>query len=247
MNDRLTKVGPGTPCGELMRRYWIPIAPLAQLLENPVRKVRILGEDLVALPRSCGRARFDRRALPAPPRRSAVRHSRRVRAALPLSRLALRRDGHVPRTAARSASHARAAAEAQGLSGARARRHGVRLHGPAAGAGAAALGSLRVAERAAADRGQRARLQLAAVSGEHRRSAAQRLDARPAIRVRRSSGPISSNAPQSDRPHDPLAAQDGRRRSRTSMRSRTTTASARASSIRRSWAPTPIASASTRR
>lgn len=47
MNDRLTRVGPGTPCGELMRRYWIPIAPASQLLENPVRKVRVLGEDLV--------------------------------------------------------------------------------------------------------------------------------------------------------------------------------------------------------
>jgi 5,5'-dehydrodivanillate O-demethylase len=47
MNERLTRVGPGTPCGELLRRYWIPVAPAAQLLENPVRKVRILGEDLV--------------------------------------------------------------------------------------------------------------------------------------------------------------------------------------------------------
>jgi 5,5'-dehydrodivanillate O-demethylase len=47
MNERLTQVGPGTPCGELMRRYWIPIGPSAQLLENPVRKVRFLGEDLV--------------------------------------------------------------------------------------------------------------------------------------------------------------------------------------------------------
>lgn len=46
-NERLTRVGPGTPCGELMRRYWIPIAPYSQLLENPVQKVRILGEDLV--------------------------------------------------------------------------------------------------------------------------------------------------------------------------------------------------------
>jgi 5,5'-dehydrodivanillate O-demethylase oxygenase subunit len=46
MNDRLTRVGPGEPCGELMRRYWLPIAPAAQLLENPVRRVRILGEDL---------------------------------------------------------------------------------------------------------------------------------------------------------------------------------------------------------
>ena len=30
-----------------MRRFWIPVAPFAQLLENPVRKVRVLGEDLV--------------------------------------------------------------------------------------------------------------------------------------------------------------------------------------------------------
>jgi 5,5'-dehydrodivanillate O-demethylase len=46
-NERLTRVGPGTPCGELMRRYWHPIAPAAQLDENPVRKVRILCEDLI--------------------------------------------------------------------------------------------------------------------------------------------------------------------------------------------------------
>ena len=46
-NERLTRVGPGTPCGELMRRYWIPFAAVAQLDDNPVRKVRILGEDLV--------------------------------------------------------------------------------------------------------------------------------------------------------------------------------------------------------
>src|SRR5438309_628106 len=45
-NELLTKVGPGTPMGELMRRYWHPIAATAQLQENPVRKVRILGEDL---------------------------------------------------------------------------------------------------------------------------------------------------------------------------------------------------------
>ncbi|MDE2838095.1 MAG: Rieske 2Fe-2S domain-containing protein, partial [Chloroflexota bacterium] len=48
MNDRLTKVGPGTPMGELMRRYWHPIAGSAQLnAENPTKEVRLLGEDLV--------------------------------------------------------------------------------------------------------------------------------------------------------------------------------------------------------
>src|SRR5487761_2405680 len=46
-NERLTRVGPGTPCGELMRRYWQPFLPAAALLENPVQKVRLLGEDLV--------------------------------------------------------------------------------------------------------------------------------------------------------------------------------------------------------
>jgi len=46
-NERLCRVGPGTPMGALMRSYWQPIAPYAALLDNPVRKVRILGEDLV--------------------------------------------------------------------------------------------------------------------------------------------------------------------------------------------------------
>lgn len=46
-NERLTRVGAGTPMGELMRRYWIPIRPYAQLLEENVLPVRVLGEDLV--------------------------------------------------------------------------------------------------------------------------------------------------------------------------------------------------------
>ena len=45
-NELLTRIGPGTACGELMRRYWHPIYPAALLRENPVRKVRILCEDL---------------------------------------------------------------------------------------------------------------------------------------------------------------------------------------------------------
>ena len=47
-NQRLTQVGPGTPMGELLRRYWHPIAPAAELnADNPTKEVRILGEDLV--------------------------------------------------------------------------------------------------------------------------------------------------------------------------------------------------------
>ena len=46
-NEQLTLVGPGTPMGELMRRYWHPIAAAAELDERPTKSVRVLGEDLV--------------------------------------------------------------------------------------------------------------------------------------------------------------------------------------------------------
>ena len=46
-NERLTRVGPGTPMGELMRRYWQPVAVTSELNTRPTRPVRILGEDLV--------------------------------------------------------------------------------------------------------------------------------------------------------------------------------------------------------
>jgi 5,5'-dehydrodivanillate O-demethylase oxygenase subunit len=46
-NATITRVGPGTECGELLRRYWHPIYPAVQLQDNPVAKVRILSEDLV--------------------------------------------------------------------------------------------------------------------------------------------------------------------------------------------------------
>jgi 5,5'-dehydrodivanillate O-demethylase len=47
-NDRLTRVGKGTPCGELLRRYWQALCPAAELTaEKPKKRVRIMGEDLV--------------------------------------------------------------------------------------------------------------------------------------------------------------------------------------------------------
>jgi nitrite reductase/ring-hydroxylating ferredoxin subunit len=45
-DKELTEVGPGTPCGELMRRYWHPIAVSADVTTTP-QKVRLLGEDLI--------------------------------------------------------------------------------------------------------------------------------------------------------------------------------------------------------
>lgn len=47
-NDYLTRVGPGTPCGELLRRYWQPVCHAAELTpDDPARPVKILGEELV--------------------------------------------------------------------------------------------------------------------------------------------------------------------------------------------------------
>ena len=46
-NERLTRVGPGTPMGELMRRYWHPIATTGQMADEPTRAIRILCESLV--------------------------------------------------------------------------------------------------------------------------------------------------------------------------------------------------------
>ena len=42
----LTQVGPGTPMGELMRRYWQPVLASRNVTTRP-REVRILGEDLI--------------------------------------------------------------------------------------------------------------------------------------------------------------------------------------------------------
>jgi 5,5'-dehydrodivanillate O-demethylase oxygenase subunit len=54
LNDKLTRVGPGTPGGELLRRYWWPVAACAEIASRRTRKVRLLGEDLVLFRDSSG-------------------------------------------------------------------------------------------------------------------------------------------------------------------------------------------------
>ncbi len=54
-NQRITRIGPGTPCGELLRRYWQPAALLDEfdpaldpaMAQRPVKAVRLLAQDLV--------------------------------------------------------------------------------------------------------------------------------------------------------------------------------------------------------
>jgi phenylpropionate dioxygenase-like ring-hydroxylating dioxygenase large terminal subunit len=56
-NEFLTRSGPGTPMGELLRRFWMPALLSEELPERdgPPKKIRILGEDLLAFRATDGR------------------------------------------------------------------------------------------------------------------------------------------------------------------------------------------------
>jgi phthalate 4,5-dioxygenase len=56
-NEFLTRIGSGTPMGQLLRRYWMPVALSSELPapDSPPVKVGILGEKLVAFRDSRGR------------------------------------------------------------------------------------------------------------------------------------------------------------------------------------------------
>jgi len=46
-NDLITRTGPGTAAGALMRRYWQPAALVDELAERPIKAIRLFGENLV--------------------------------------------------------------------------------------------------------------------------------------------------------------------------------------------------------
>ncbi|MBV8030192.1 MAG: aromatic ring-hydroxylating dioxygenase subunit alpha [Betaproteobacteria bacterium] len=47
-NELMTRIGPGTPAGKLLRRYWQPVALVDELQgDRPVKAVRLFGESLV--------------------------------------------------------------------------------------------------------------------------------------------------------------------------------------------------------
>jgi 5,5'-dehydrodivanillate O-demethylase len=54
-NEALTRVGPGTPGGEMLRRYWWPVYLSAELKDKPA-EVRHLGEDFVVFRDGSGKA-----------------------------------------------------------------------------------------------------------------------------------------------------------------------------------------------
>ena len=58
-NERLCRVGPGTPMGALFRRFWLPISTADKLIEpgGAPRAVRLLGQDLVVFRGRNGKVR----------------------------------------------------------------------------------------------------------------------------------------------------------------------------------------------
>src|SRR5258708_39818790 len=59
-NELLTRTGPGTPMGELFRRFWLPVLLPSELATpdcDPIR-FRILGEDLIAFRDTNGQVGF---------------------------------------------------------------------------------------------------------------------------------------------------------------------------------------------
>jgi 5,5'-dehydrodivanillate O-demethylase oxygenase subunit len=51
----LTQVARGTPMGELLRRYWYPVAATCELRRKPIKAVKLLGEQLVLFRDATGR------------------------------------------------------------------------------------------------------------------------------------------------------------------------------------------------
>ena len=64
-NELMTRAGPGTPAGTLLRHYWQPAALSDELVGNrPVKALRLCGEDLVLFRDEAGRYGLMERACP---------------------------------------------------------------------------------------------------------------------------------------------------------------------------------------
>ena len=103
-NELLTQTGPGTPMGQLFRCYWLPALLAEELPENdcPPVRVKLLSERLLAFRDSEGRyGLIDEFCAHRGVSLWFGRNEER-RAALPLSRLEIRRDRPVRRSSVRA-------------------------------------------------------------------------------------------------------------------------------------------------
>ena len=111
-SEQLTRVGPGTMMGDLMRQYWLPAAKSSELVAggDPLR-LHAAGREADRLPRPRRPCRRHGPPLPASRRIAVLRPQRGGRPALRLSRLEVRRRRQLRRHAERAAG---AGLQAQG-------------------------------------------------------------------------------------------------------------------------------------
>jgi phenylpropionate dioxygenase-like ring-hydroxylating dioxygenase large terminal subunit len=64
-NELMCRVGPGTPMGEVLRHYWLPVFFPSELTpDGPPLRTRLLGEDLVAFRATSGKISLVQNACP---------------------------------------------------------------------------------------------------------------------------------------------------------------------------------------
>src|ERR1700710_185815 len=64
-NELLTRVGPGTPMGSMLREYWMPACRSESLVaDGPPQRVRLVGENFVAFRGTSGKVGFLYEACP---------------------------------------------------------------------------------------------------------------------------------------------------------------------------------------
>ena len=130
-NELMTRSGPGTPGGRLLRNYWQPVALVDELEgKRPVKAVKVLGQDLVLFRDESGRYGLLDRDCPHRGADLAYGTHRGWRAALRIPRLALRRARPVPADTGRTRrQQALPAHKTEVLSRGREERDAVRMVG----------------------------------------------------------------------------------------------------------------------
>ena len=186
----LTRVGPGTVMGDLMRQLLDArghvLGARARRRADPPDAAR---READRLSRQRRPRRRDGPSLPAPLRVAVPGTQRGRRHPLHLSRLEVRRRRQLPRHAEPAAAGLQAEGEGQGLQGGRARRRGLGLHGSRAEAPPLpAFEILDVPEDEIKRQLHPARLQLSAGARGRDRHLAFRLPARRPRRSRRAAG-----------------------------------------------------------
>ena len=116
-NERMTRVGPGTPMGDLLRRYWHPVAAALELADNPSSSCAFwVKTSRCSAPR--GRIRADRRPCPhrcmsmefGVPEHNGLRcgyHGWCLRRERAVRRAAVRRPRVIPTRTSKTASRSR--------------------------------------------------------------------------------------------------------------------------------------------